>query len=251
MLKKRLIARLDIKGPNLIKSIRFEGLKVIGDPHDYAKKYYKDGIDEIIYIDTVATLYERVGIHKLVKETVKDTFIPITVAGGIRSIEDVDLLLRSGADKVAVNTAAVKNPKIISNISKKFGSQCMVVSIEASKKNSKEWNVYTDNGRENSGIDVIEWAEKVSKLGAGEILLTSVNYDGTCKGFDSELIKKVANCVSIPVIASGGFGKPIDFENAVNNCDADAVAVGSALHYKLTSIQEIKKYLKERSISIR
>jgi len=251
MLKKRLIARLDIKGPNLIKSIRFEGLKVIGDPHEYANKYYKKGIDEIIYIDTVATLYERVGIHNLVKETVKDTFIPITVAGGIRSIEDVDLLLRSGADKVAVNTAAVKNPQLISNISKRFGSQCMVVSIEAYRQSDKKWKVYTDNGRQDSEIDVIEWAEKVSKLGAGEIFLTSVNYDGTCKGFDGELIKKVSNCVSIPVIASGGFGEPMDFENAVNYFDADAVAVGSALHYKLTSIQEIKKYLKERSILIR
>lgn len=251
MLKKRLIARLDIKGPNLIKSISFEGLKVIGDPHKYANKYYNNGVDEIIYVDTVATLYERVGIHKLVKETVKDTFIPITVAGGIRSIEDVDLLLRSGADKIAINTAAVKNPDLISNISKRFGSQCMVASIEAYRRNENKWEVYTDNGRERSGRNVLEWAKTVSELGAGEILLTSVNYDGTLKGFDGELIKKVSNIVSIPVIASGGFGKPIDFAKAVNDYNADAVAIGSALHYNITSVEEIKKYSKDKSILVR
>jgi imidazole glycerol-phosphate synthase subunit HisF len=251
MLKTRLIARLDIKGPNLIKSICFEGLRVLGNPHEFAKKYYQQGADEIIYVDTVATLYERVGIHSLLKETVKDTFIPITAAGGIRSIEDVDSLLRSGADKVAINTAAVKNPKLISDVSKKFGSQCMVVSIEACRQNNGYWEVYTDNGRERTGIDVIEWSKKVSNLGAGEILLTSVNQDGTKKGFDIELVEKVSNSISIPVIASGGFGKPEDFEKAINQCNVNAVAIASALHYDNFTIKEIKHYLRNKSILIR
>ena len=251
MLKSRLIARLDIKGPNLIKSICFEGLRVIGKPHEFAKKYYQQGADEIIYVDTVATLYERVGIHSLLKETVKDTFIPITAAGGIRSIEDVNSLLRSGADKVAINTAAVKNPRLISDISKKFGSQCMVVSIEACRQTNGHWEIYTNNGRERTGIDVIEWSKKVSNLGAGEILLTSVNQDGTKKGFDIELVEKVANSISIPVIASGGFGKPEDFEKIINQCNVNAVAIASALHYENFTIKEIKNYLRDKSVLVR
>ncbi|MDB9818868.1 imidazole glycerol phosphate synthase cyclase subunit [Pelagibacterales bacterium] len=251
MLKTRLIARLDIKGPNLIKSIRFEGLRVLGNPHEFAKKYYDDGIDEIIYVDTVATLYERVGIHNLLKETVKDTFIPITAAGGIRSIEDVDSLLRSGADKVAINTAAVRNPQLITQVSNKFGSQCTVISIEACKQSNGQWEVYTDNGRERTGIDVVEWSKKVSNIGAGEILLTSVDQDGTQKGFDGELIHSVSSSVPIPVIASGGFGRPSDFEVAVNQYSADAVAVGSSLHYSEVTIKEIKDYSKKKSILVR
>ena len=251
MLKKRLIARLDIKGPNLIKSIRFEGLKVLGDPHDFAKRYYDQGIDEIIYVDTVATLYERVGIHSLLEKTVNNTFIPITAAGGIRSIKDVDSLLRSGADKVAINTAAVKNPTLISEVSNKFGSQCMVVSIEACKQNNGSWEVYTDNGRERSGKDVIEWSKHVSSLGAGEILLTSVDKDGTQKGFDGDLINCVSTSVSIPVIASGGFGQPNDFALAIKEYNADAVAVASSLHYGKYTIDEIKSYLDKNSVSVR
>ena len=202
MASVRIIARLDIKGSNLIKSIRFEGLRVLGNPQEFAQKYYESGIDEIIYIDTVATLYDRISLNELVKKTAQNVFIPITVAGGIRSVEDVDKLLRSGADKVAINTGAIKRPELISEVSQRFGSQCMVLSIEAAKQKDGSWEAYTDNGREHSGLDAIEWSKEAEKLGAGEILLTSVDQDGTYKGFDFDLIKKVSNSVNIPVIAS-------------------------------------------------
>lgn len=251
LLNTRLISRLDIKGPNLIKSIRFEGLKVLGIPQEFAKKYYEEGIDEILYVDTVATLYDRVGIHDLVRKTAQNVFIPITVAGGIRSIKDADNLLRSGADKIAINTAAVKNPDLIYQISKKFGSQCMVLSIEACKQADGSWEAYTDNGREHSNLDVLEWAIKAEKLGAGEILLTSVDFDGTGKGFDYDLIKLISTNVSIPVIASGGFGRVDDFERVVRNSCADAVAVGSAFHYKKFTVQSLKNKLKLNGLNVR
>lgn len=251
MSKIRVIARLDIKGPNLIKSIRFEGLRVLGNPQEFARKYYEDGIDEILYVDTVATLYERIGIHDLVQKTAQNVFIPITVAGGIRSIQDVDDLLRSGADKIAINTAAVKNPDLISQVSKRFGSQCMVLSIEACKQNDGSWEAYTDNGREHSKLDVLEWAIQAEKLGAGEILLTSVDFDGTQKGFDYDLIKLVSKNVSIPVIASGGFGDEDDFKKVVNDYSADAVAIGSALHYEKFTVKSLKNKLKNIGLNVR
>ncbi|MDB9754290.1 imidazole glycerol phosphate synthase cyclase subunit [Amylibacter sp.] len=249
--KIRLIARLDIKGPNLIKSIRFEGLRVLGNPQEFAQKYYEEGIDEILYVDTVATLYERVGMHDLVKKTAQNVFIPITVAGGIRSVQDVDDLLRSGADKIAINTAAVKNPDLISQISKKFGSQCMVLSIEACKQPDGKWEAYTDNGREHSNLEVVEWAMKAEKLGAGEILLTSVDFDGTLKGFDYDLIKLVSENVSIPVIASGGFGGEDHFKKVVEDYCADAVAVGSALHYDKFTVKSLKDKLRAKGLNVR
>mgnify|MGYP001304882227 CR=1 FL=1 len=237
----RIIARLDIKGPNLIKGIRFEGVRVIGNPQEYAQKYYEQGIDEIIYIDTVASLYNRISLQDLLKKTVENVFIPITVGGGIRSIDDATILLRAGADKIAINTAAIKKPELISQISRKFGSQCMVSSIQACRQESNSWEAYYDNGREHSGLDVIEWAKQVTKLGAGEILLTSVDRDGTCKGFDLELIKSVSEEVSIPVISCGGMGTAEDFIDAVKLGKADAVAAGHTLHYNKLSIQEIRK----------
>lgn len=237
----RIIARLDIKGPNLIKGIRFEGVRVIGNPQEYAQKYYEQGIDEIIYIDTVASLYNRISLQDLLKKTVENVFIPITVGGGIRSIDDATILLRAGADKIAINTAAIKKPELISQISRKFGSQCMVSSIQACRQESNSWEAYYDNGREHSGLDVIEWAKQVTKLGAGEILLTSVDRDGTCKGFDLELIKSVSEEVSIPVISCGGMSTAEDFIDAVKLGKADAVAAGHTLHYNKLSIQEIRK----------
>ena len=251
MSKIRVIARLDIQAPTLIKSIRFEGLRVLGNPQEFARKYYEDGIDEILYVDTVATLYERIGIHDLVQKTAQNVFIPITVAGGIRSIQDVDDLLRSGADKIAINTAAVKNPDLISQVSKRFGSQCMVLSIEACKQNDGSWEAYTDNGREHSKLDVLEWAIQAEKLGAGEILLTSVDFDGTQKGFDYDLIKLVSKNVSIPVIASGGFGDEDDFKKVVNDYSADAVAIGSALHYEKFTVKSLKNKLKNIGLNVR
>ena len=251
MLKTRLIGRLDIKGPNLIKSIRFEGLRVLGDPQVFARKYYQAGIDEILYVDTVATLYERVGIHDLVKKTAQDVFIPITAAGGVRSVQDVDGLLRSGADKIAINTAAVKNPDLISQVSKRFGSQCMVLSIEACKQPDGTWEAYTDNGREHSNLNVLDWAIKAEKLGAGEILLTSVDFDGTLKGFDYDLTKLVSENVSIPVITSGGFGDEDDFVKVVKDYSADAVAIGSAFHYDKFTVKSLKDKLRSKGLSVR
>ena len=188
----RLIARLDIKGPNLIKGIHLEGLRVIGDPNKYAKKYYDQGVDEIIYMDTVASLYGRNNLSDIVKKTVQDVYVPITVGGGIRSIDDVKFLLRCGAEKIAINTAATKRPELIREVSRKFGSQCMVLSIEAKKTKDGTWEVYTENGRQKTGKDVLEWAKEGESYEAGEILLTSVDNEGTKKGFDFELVKKVS-----------------------------------------------------------
>jgi imidazole glycerol-phosphate synthase subunit HisF len=247
----RIIARLDIKGPNLIKGVRFEGVRVLGNPQTFAQKYYEQGIDEIIYIDTVASLYDRISLFDLVERTAQGVFVPITVGGGIRSIENVKILLRSGADKVAINTAAVKRPELIREVSQCFGSQCMVLSIEACKQDNGEWEAYTDNGREHSGLEVVSWAKQAEKLGAGEILLTSVNRDGTCKGFDIDLIKKVSESVSIPVIASGGMGRPDDFIDAVKQAKADAVAIAHVLHYNKCSIFEIRNNALQKGIQVR
>ncbi len=246
----RLISRLDIKGENLIKGVHLEGLRIVGKPDKYAKIYYKDGIDEILYIDSVASLYGRNNLNDIVKNTVKDVFIPITVGGGIRSTHDVEILLRSGADKVAIGTAAVKNPYLISEISKKFGSQCMVLSIVA-KKIDSNWKVFTDNGRNNSGKDVTQWAKEGQDLHAGEILLTSIDQEGTNRGFDIELLQSVSSAVNIPVIASGGFGKPSDFVDAVKKSKVDAIAVADVIHYKKFSIKQIKNYAINQKINIR
>ncbi len=247
----RIIARLDIKGPNLIKGIRFEGFRVIGNPQDFAREYYEQGIDEIIYIDTVASLYNRISLYDLLDKTSKNVFIPITAGGGIKTIDHVNKLLRAGADKVAINTGAVRNPKLISDVAKRFGSQCMVLSIEAKKQGPNKWESYTDNGREHSNKDVIDWAKEGAKLGAGEILLTSVDNDGTCKGFDFDLIENVSQNVSIPVIASGGMGKVDDLINVIDKSKADAVAIAHMLHYKKCSIEQIRKKLIKKNIQVR
>ncbi len=241
MKRIRLIARLDIKGKNLIKGIHLEGLRVIGSPSEYAHKYYHQGADELIFMDTVASLYGRNHLDEIIKSVAKDIFIPMTVGGGIRSVEDATAILRLGADKVAVNTAAVNRPELISEISNVLGSQAMVLSVEAKKVKDNKWEVYTDNGRESTGIDVIEWVSEGKRLGAGEILLTSVDCEGTRKGFDIDLIKAVSDSVPIPIIASGGMGKYQDLYNAVYNADADAIAMADILHYNRSSFNEIRK----------
>lgn len=251
MKNTRLIARMDIKGPNLVKGIHLEGLRKIGDPQLFAQKYYQEGIDEIIYIDIVASLYERNSLLDIVKETTKNVFIPITVGGGIRSVENVKDILRAGADKVAVNTAAIKNPEIISQISNKFGSQCMVLSIQAKQVGNKKWEAYYDNGREKTGIDVVEWAKRGYNLGAGEILITSVDKEGTAKGFDVELMKAVSKTVPIPVIACGGMGCVNDIVEVVNEGYSDAVAMAHVLHYGKMTIADIKNEAISRNLSVR
>lgn len=247
----RLIPRLDIKGPNLIKSVNLEGLRVIGPPNNYAKKYYLQGADELIYIDCVASLYGRNHISEIIKQAVKDIFIPLTVGGGIRSIHDAMDILRSGADKIAVNTAAVANPEIITEIAQKFGSQCVISSIEAKKIGINKWEVYTDNGRERTGLDVVAWAKICAEHGAGEILLTSIDQEGTRKGFDIELVAAVSSAVSIPIIASGGMGKPQDLISVVNEGGADGVAMADILHYGRADIASIREVAESSGLGVR
>lgn len=236
----RLIARLDIKGPNLIKGIHLEGLRVVGDPQDHAIRYYRDGADELIYIDIVASLYERNSLHDIVKRTAENVFIPMTVGGGIRSADDADRLLRAGADKVAINTAAIRRPELITEVSRRFGSQCMVLGIEA-KRSGDAWEAYTDNGRERTGVDVVEWAQRAVVLGAGEILLTSVDREGTRKGFDLELTRAVSDAVPIPVVASGGMGTLDHLREVLDRGHADAVAIADVLHYNRISMADLRQ----------
>ena len=247
----RLIARLDIKGANLIKSIRLEGLRVIGSPNEYAMRYYHQGVDELIYMDCVASLYGRNNLGEIVQSATKDVFVPMTVGGGIRSVEDATHLLRCGADKVAVNTAATTNPPLITEIARRFGSQCMVLSIEAKQVGPERWEVYTDNGRERTGLDVIDWVKRGVAMGAGEVLLTSVDREGTRKGFDIALVRAVTAEVSVPVIASGGMGKLEDFLEVVRQGGADAVAMADILHYKRTEIGEIRNVAKAAGLGVR
>lgn len=247
----RLIARLDIKGPNLIKGIHLEGLRVIGEPNDFALKYYLQGADELIYMDCVASLYGRNHLAGIIEASAKNIFVPMTVGGGIRSLEDVAKILRAGADKVAVNTAAVANPQLITSIARHFGSQCMVLSIEAKNVGPERWEVYTENGRERTGLDVIEWAKQGVAMGAGEILLTSIDNEGTRKGFDVALVRAVSAEISVPIIASGGMGKPKDVIEVVNEGCADAVAMADILHYGRAEIGDIREAAKNAGIEVR
>lgn len=247
----RLIARLDIKGPNLIKGIHLEGLRVIGSPADYALRYYRQGADELIYMDCVASLYGRNHLADIVSNAARDIFVPMTVGGGIRSVDDATQLLRAGADKVAVNTAAVANPALVSEIARHLGSQCMVLSIEAKQVGPEHWEVYTDNGRERTGLDVIEWAKRGVAMGAGEVLLTSVDREGTRKGYDVDLVRAVTAMVSVPVIASGGMGKTEDLLEVVRVGGADAVAMADILHYGRAEVGDIRKFAKASGFNVR
>jgi imidazole glycerol-phosphate synthase subunit HisF len=251
MANVRLIARLDIKGPNLIKAVHLEGLRVIGDPQEYARRYYEQGADELIYLDIVASLYGRSKLTEIVRHAAHDVFVPMTVGGGIRNVDDVRDLLRAGADKVAINTAAVRRPELIAEVARRFGSQCMVLSIEAKQQEPARWEVYTDCGRERSGFDAVEWARRGVQLGAGEILVTSIDREGTRKGFDIELTRVIASAVSVPVIASGGYGEPQHLLDVVQNGGADAVAFADALHYGRTTIAEVRQHAVQAGLNVR
>jgi cyclase len=231
MASVRVIPRLDIKGPNLVKGIHLEGLRVLGKPEDFAQYYYEQGADELIYMDVVASLYERNSLHDIISKTARKTFIPLTVGGGIRTIDDIKSVLRAGADKVSLNTAVVKNPSIIKDASLKFGSSTIVVAIEAIKQPDGKYLCYIDNGREHTGIEVLSWAKRVEELGAGEIVLTSVDREGTGEGYDIELTRLISENVSIPVIAHGGPGALKDFVPVLKEGKADALAIASVLHY--------------------
>ncbi len=235
----RIIPRLDIKGPNLVKGIHLEGLRVLGTPEKFAQYYYEKGADELIYIDVVASLYNRNSLHDIVEKTAKEIFIPLTVGGGLRTIDDIKNVLRVGADKVSLNTTAIKNPQIIKEASRRFGSSTIIISIEAIKQPDGQYLAYTDNGREYTGINVLEWAKQVEELGAGEILLTSIDKEGTGDGYDIELTRMVSNAVSIPVIACGGAGKIEHIKQVIAEGKADAVAIASLLHYDLITNNEI------------
>ena len=246
----RVIPRLDIKKDKLIKGVHLEGLRVIGDPSEFAHSYYTQGADELIYIDAVASLYGRNQILEFTKKVAQGVFIPITVGGGIRSLSDVKDALRSGADKVAINSAAVTNPPLIKQVAKHFGSQSIVLSVEAQKTQKQQWEVLVDNGREYTGMDVLTWVKKAVDLGAGEILLTSVDKEGTQSGFDLDLIETVSHSIHVPLIASGGAGRPSDFVEAIE-AGASAAAIASCLHYRHSSIDDFKKAGIENKINVR
>lgn len=247
----RIIARLDIKGANLIKGVHLEGLRVIGSPSEYARRYYYQGADELIYMDAVASLYGRNQLSEIISEAAKDIFIPITVGGGIRSVEDAYNILRSGADKVAINTAAIKNPELISQVANTFGSQAMVLSVEAKQFGPDKWEAFTDNGRERTNLDVLEWIKKGVMLGAGEVLLTSIDREGTRRGFDYALVKAITDEVSIPVIVSGGMGQPKDLIPILSQTNADAIAMADILHYERATINEIRETASNAGFTVR
>lgn len=250
MASPRVIARLDVKAPNLVKGIQLEGLRVLGDPREFARRYYTEGADEILYVDIVASLYGRNNILDVVRRTADDVFVPLTVAGGLRSVDDVREALRSGADKVAINTAAVRRPELIREVAETFGSQCIVVDVQTKKVGADRWEAYTDNGRERTGLDALEWAVRAVELGAGEVLLTSVDREGTRKGMERDFVARVAAAVPVPVIACGGAGRPDHVREAIE-AGADAVAVASILHYGQSSIGEIKACLAEAGVAVR
>ncbi|OGK77589.1 MAG: imidazole glycerol phosphate synthase subunit HisF [Candidatus Rokubacteria bacterium GWC2_70_16] len=247
----RVIARLDVKAPNLVKGIHLEGLRVMGDPRAFARRYYAQGADEILYVDIVASLYGRNSILDVVRRTAEDVFVPMTVAGGLRSVEDVRQALRSGADKVAINTAAVRDPDLIRRVAEAFGSQCMVVDIQTKRTGAGQWEAYTDNGRERTGVDALEWAERAVALGAGELLITSVDREGTQRGMELDFLALVTRAVDVPVIACGGVGSPAHARQAITEAGVDAVAVASVLHYGKVTIAEIKAQLAASEVAVR
>lgn len=246
----RVISRIDIKNEFVIKGIHLEGLRKVGNPNEMALRYYQQGVDEILFMDAVASLYDRNNLFHIVEAACKDIFIPITMGGGIRTLDDINQCLQSGADKVAINTAAVRNPAIIQQASLRFGNQCIVASIEA-KRVGNSWEAYIDNGREPTQLNVLEWAKKLETLGAGELLITSIDKEGTKKGFDNQLIAAVNEIVSIPVIACGGLGKLTDFAALFSAAQPSAIACASVLHYDLCSITELKAAITHEGFVVR
>jgi cyclase len=246
----RIIARLDIKGPNLIKGVHLEGLRVVGDPHEHALRYYAQGADELLFMDIVASLYQRNNLSDIIKRTAERIYVPITVAGGIRSLDNVSEMMHSGADKVAINTAAIARPQLIGEVARRYGSQCMVLGIEAKRVAPGRWEAYTDNGRERTGQDVIEWARRAVEFGAGEILLTSVDQEGTRKGFDLPLVQQVCDAVNVPVTASGGFGRAEDLA-AIGATGVSGIAIADALHWERMTLAEIKTHAVAAGLDVR
>ena len=246
----RVIARLDVKPPNLVKGIHLEGFRQIGNPSIYAERYYQEGADEISYQDIVASLYDRNSMDELISETAKSVFIPITVGGGIKSAAQAEKLVKQGADKVCINTGAIKNPGLIEEIAGSLGAQAVVLGVEAKQISENVYTPMTDCGREHSGMDIRGWVEKASELGIGEIVLTSIDQEGTLKGFDFELFSQVRGSTNVPIILHGGAGS-LDDISAAAKAGADGVAIASLLHFQKTTIREIKESLAAANIGVR
>ena len=252
MLAKRIIPCLDIKDGRVVKGTKFLNLKDAGNPVELAKHYNKEGADELCFLDITASHEERKTIIEIVEAVAKEVFIPFTVGGGITSIEQMKNILRAGADKITINTSAIKNPDLIRDGAKSFGSQCIVLAIDAKfNEERKSWDVYIKGGRENTGLDAIEWAKKAVLLGAGEVLLTSMDADGTKAGYDIELTKKIVGSVNVPVIASGGAGEAQDIIDVFEKTNCDAALLASILHYKDISVKQIKSIMDKKQISVR
>jgi len=249
--KVRVIAKLEIKSANVIKGIRMEGLRKVGKPEDLVFKYFNEGIDEIVLIDTVASLYGRNYMIDLVSSTSQEIFIPMTVGGGIRTVDDMEKLLTAGADKVCINTAAVNDPNLINKSSKIFGSSCIIVEIQAKKRNHKNWEVFIENGRERTHLDVKDWCKQVEQLGAGEILLTSVDNDGTGLGFDNHLINEVCSKTNIPIIASGGCSNINHISNLATKLPVNGICMASSFHFNKLTIAQIKQDLLINNVDVR
>lgn len=248
----RLVARLDVKGANLIKGVQFEGLRVIGKPNDFSLKYYEDGADEIFFLDTVASLYERNNLSSIVRAASDDLFVPLIVGGGIRKLDDAVIAFDSGADKVALNTSAIKNPLLIESIAKRFGSQAVVVSVEAKKRsNLSEWEAYTDCGRERTGRDVVKWVSQIAEHGAGEVLITSVDKDGTKSGPDLDLIDAVSSDIKLPLLVGGGISSFEDVQKIYNFGRVDGVVIGAALHHGIVNIEVLRKQCLSQGMVLR
>lgn len=251
MLAKRIIPCLDVKDGRVVKGVNFVNLTDVGDPVDSAKAYYEAGCDELVFLDITATHEERDTTVDMVRRVAEQVFIPFTVGGGIRSVEDMNKMLKAGADKVSVNSSAVDNPKLIADCAEKFGSQCVVVAIDAKKEADGSWHVYVAGGRKDTGLDLLEWAQKVVALGAGEILLTSMDKDGTKSGFDVEMLNAVADVVTVPIIASGGAGSSQDILEVFEKTPATGALAASIFHYGEVSISDTKRAMRQRGIEVR
>lgn len=252
MFTKRIIPCLDVHNGRVVKGVNFVNLKDAGDPVEIAAAYDKAGADEVVFLDITASSDARNTVVDLVRRVAENVFIPFTVGGGIRTVEDFRALLREGADKISINSSAINRPELISEAADKFGSQCVVVAIDAKRRvDGSGWNIYKNGGRIDTGLDALEWAEKVNKLGAGEILLTSMDCDGTKAGYDIELTRRIAEIVSIPVIASGGAGTKEHFYDALTEGKADAALAASLFHYKELEINDLKRYLSDKGVSVR